>query len=220
MNKRVVLIDDHEILLRGLTLIFDTIDRCDAVASTTDGKQVCELIEKYDPDVVVTDASMPGFDGLAIVRECAQNYPWVPVLVLTAFDDAALVHSLIDAGAAGYLLKDVSADHLAEAIDAAADGGIVLDPRIARLLHRPKDQDPGSSSNKTLPSMGITTLTRAERNVASLVAEGKNNKEIASALCLAEGTIKNHISSLLRKLGAPDRTVLALSLARAFGQLN
>ena len=124
MPNRVILIDDHELLLRGLTLIFDTIDECEVVATTTDGTKVGSLIDAFAPDIVVTDAVMPGFDGLAVVRECATHYPHVPVLVLTTFDDATLVRSLIDAGAAGYLLKDIDANHLAEAIDAAPGGGI------------------------------------------------------------------------------------------------
>lgn len=102
MPNRVILIDDHELLLRGLTLIFDTIDECEVVATTTDGTKVGSLIDAFAPDIVVTDAVMPGFDGLAVVRECATHYPHVPVLVLTTFDDATLVRSLIDAGAAGY----------------------------------------------------------------------------------------------------------------------
>lgn len=178
------------------------------------------LIDAFAPDIVVTDAVMPDFDGLAVVRECATHYPHVPVLVLTTFDDATLVRSLIDAGAAGYLLKDIDANHLAEAIDAAASGGIVLDPRIARMLHQPTNASCSPSSKKPASVEGITTLTRAERKVATLVAEGKNNKEIAEILYLAEGTVKNHVSVLLRKMKASDRTVLALTLARAFGQLD
>lgn len=220
MTNRVILIDDHELLLRGLTLIFDTIDECEVVATTTNGKKVSSLIDAFAPDIVVTDAVMPDFDGLAVVRECATHYPHVPVLVLTTFDDATLVRSLIDAGAAGYLLKDIDANHLAEAIDAAAGGGIVLDPRIARMLHRPTNASCSPSSKKPASVEGITTLTRAERKVATLVAEGKNNKEIAEILYLAEGTVKNHVSVLLRKMKASDRTVLALTLARAFGQLD
>lgn len=212
MSKRIILIDDHALLLRGLSLIFETIDGCDVVATTTDGREVSKLISEYRPDVVVTDAVMPGFDGLAVVTECARQHPNTPVLVLTTFDDASLVRSLIDAGAAGYLLKDISAEHLSEAIHAAADGGMVLDPRIARIVH--------NRQASAATGRGIMTLTRAERNVAELVAQGANNKQIAAQLYLAEGTVKNHVSHLLRKLDAADRTVLALKLAKSFGYLG
>lgn len=211
MSKRIILIDDHALLLRGLSLIFETIDGCDVVATTTDGCQVSELISEHRPDVVVTDAVMPGFDGLAVVTACARQHPDIPVLVLTTFDDASLVRSLIDAGAAGYLLKDISAEHLSEAIHAAADGGMVLDPRIARIVH---------GRRTGAEKRGIMTLTKAERNVAELVAQGANNKQIAAQLFLAEGTVKNHVSHLLRKLDAADRTVLALKLAKSFGYLG
>ncbi|MDO5099700.1 MAG: response regulator transcription factor [Corynebacterium sp.] len=208
---RLILIDDHPMLLRGLSLIFETMPGYDVVATTTDGSTVSDLVDAHSPDVVVTDAVMPNVDGLAVVKQCATTHPGLPVLVLTTFDDASLVRSLIDAGACGYLLKDVSPEQLAAALDAAVSGGMVLDPRIARFAHTP-----ATPPEKTRQ---ITTLTRAERAVAHLVAEGKNNAEIAAALCLAEGTVKNHVSALLRKLSARDRTVLALRLARSFGQL-
>ena len=208
MPKRIILIDDHEMLLRGLSLIFDTIDTCDVVATTTDGARISALISTHSPDVVVTDAVMPRFSGLDVVKTCAQHHPDVPVIVLTTFDDESLVRSLMESGAAGYVLKDISAEDLADAVDAVSAGGIVLDPRIARFLHRSRE-----------PQSGVTTLTRAETQVAELVAQGKNNKDIAAALFLAEGTVKNHVSTLLRKMHAPDRTALALDLARAFGYL-
>lgn len=181
-------------------MILETVEGCQAVAATTDGAEVGRLLQQYDVDVIVTDAVMPGVDGLQIVHEFGRL---LPVLVLTTFDDAHLVRDLVNAGAAGYLLKDVSASHLAEAIQAVAEGGIVLDPRIVRVLRQ----------------KAPAALTRAEKQVAELVAEGLNNRQIAERLYLAEGTVKNHVSVLLRKMGAADRTVLALNLARIFGRL-
>lgn len=197
---RIIIVDDHDMLLRGLSLLFETIDGCDVVATTTDGRRLGMLIHKHSPDVIVTDAVMPDYDGLAVVKDFGYQ---LPVIVLTTFDDARLVRSLVDAGCAGYLLKDISPEDLAHAIESVASGGMVLDPRITRVMR----------------STGPTSLTRAERSVAELVAEGINNREIAARLHLAEGTVKNHVSSLLRKLDAPDRTVLALKLARSFGYL-
>ena len=186
-------------LLRGLRLILDTDDRVEVAATTTDGAEALSLASRYDVDVVVTDAAMPKTDGLEVVRACS---PHVPVLVLTTFDDANLVASLLDAGASGYILKDVSPEELANAIVATAQGGLVLDPRIARY----------AAGN---PQLAI--LTPTERSVAEMVAQGMSNQEIAGALFLAEGTVKNHVSALLRKLEARDRTVLALRLAKALG---
>ena len=199
MTTRALLIDDHEMLLRGLRLILETDDRVEVVATTTDGAQALTLARHWDVDVVVTDAAMPGTDGVEVVNACN---PHVPVLVLTTFDDANLVKKLLDAGASGYILKDVSPEELSSAIVATAQGGLVLDPRIARY----------AAGNPQL-----TILTPTERSVAEQVARGMNNREIASALFLAEGTVKNHVSALLRKLDARDRTVLALRLAKALG---
>lgn len=199
---RVVLIDDHDLLLRGLTLLSETIDDVDVVASTTRGAEALDLAREHAADVVITDAAMPEVDGLGVVQQCAGEFP---VLVLTTFDDAKLVASLIGAGAAGYILKDVAPEDLAQAIIAAARGGMVLDPRIARYAHASPDE-----------SDDLAILTRAERGVAALVAQGKNNGEIAAELFLAEGTVKNHVSQLLRKLQARDRTVLSLRLAKSF----
>lgn len=199
MATTALLIDDHDMLLRGLSLVLETSDDVEVATTTTDGSQALQLAREFNVDVVVTDAAMPGTDGLAVVQACS---PHVPVLVLTTFDDAALVKQLLDAGASGYVLKDVSPEELIRAIVAVADGGMILDPRIAR--HAVEN-----------PQLAI--LTPTERKVAESVARGLNNQEIAETLFLAEGTVKNHVSALLRKLDARDRTVLALRLAKALG---
>lgn len=199
MATTALLIDDHDMLLRGLSLVLETSDEVEVAATTTDGSKALHLAREFNVDVVVTDAAMPGTDGLAVVQACS---PHVPVLVLTTFDDAALVKQLLDAGASGYVLKDVSPEELIRAIVAVADGGMILDPRIAR--HAVEN-----------PQLAI--LTPTERKVAESVARGLNNQEIAETLFLAEGTVKNHVSALLRKLDARDRTVLALRLAKALG---
>lgn len=199
MTTRTLLVDDHEMLLRGLRLLLDTDDQVEVTATTTDGARALELARAHDVDVVVTDAAMPGTDGLDVVRECSPHFP---VLVLTTFDDAGLVTRLLDAGASGYILKDVAPEELTGAIAAVAAGGLILDPRIAR---------------HAVGNTHLAILTSTERNVAEKVALGMSNREIAAALFLAEGTVKNHVSSLLRKLEARDRTVLALRLAKALG---
>ena len=213
MDTRIILIDDHDMLLRGLRLLFDTVEGCEVVATTTNGGEVTKLIDAHEPDVVVTDAVMPRFDGLAVVKQCKDMNPNVPVLVLTTFDDSQLVSQLIEAGASGFILKDVSAEYLANAAKAAAAGGMVLDPRIAGLAYNKNS----ASSPSAKDNRKITTLTPAETQVAKLVARGMNNREIAADLVLAEGTVKNHVSTLLRKMEADNRTALALSLASAFG---
>lgn len=199
---RIVCVDDHELLRDGLRAMLEALGGFDVVGEAADGREALAVIRAVAPDVVITDARMPGLDGLGLVRACRRHHPDLPVLVLTTFEDAAAVRSLVEAGAAGYLLKDVRPAQLADAVRAVADGGLVLDPRIARHARDPQP---------------LAVLTPSERAVAALVAEGRTNAEIAAALRLAEGTVKNHVTALLRKLSARDRTGLALFLARSLG---
>lgn len=201
---RVLIVDDHELLRRGLRLVFETFDGIELAGEAGDGREALAVIPSAQPDVVVTDARMPIMDGLALVRAMADAHPDIPALVLTTFEDAELVAALIDAGASGYLLKDVSVERLVEAIYAIIEGGLVLDPRIAAHLRRREKSE-----------HELTGLTATERRVGALVAKGATNMEIAHAFHLAEGTVKNHISSLLRKVGARDRTNLALTLSKS-----
>lgn len=196
---RVVLIDDHEVVLHGLHLVLETFPDIEVVAATTKGATVSALIREHHPDIVVTDAVMPEFTGLDVLRAALPT----PVLILTTFGQAALVSSLIKAGASGYILKGASPEELVSAMRAATRGGLALDPRVARYAHSE-----------------LAVLTRAELSVARLVARGLSNREIAGELFLAEGTVKNHVSALLRKLHARDRTNLALRLARQLGDLG
>lgn len=203
---RIVLVDDQQLLRRGLGLLFETIDDVEVVGEAADGQEALAVIAKVRPDVVLTDARMPGMGGVELVSACAQAHPGLPVLVLTTFDDDDLVRGALHAGAAGFLLKDSSPEALADAIRAAHDGGLVIDPRVARAAFS------RSTPDATSP---LTLLTPSERAVAERIAEGATNAEIAAALHLAEGTVKNTVSALLTKLGQRDRTNLALTLYRA-----
>lgn len=196
---RIVLVDDHDLLLRGMQLMFEEVPEIDVVGTAHNGNQALAVINATQPDVVVTDARMPELDGLGLVQACREHHPDIPLLILTTFEDARAVSTLIDAGASGYLLKDVGLDKLVEAIKAVANSGLVLDPRVARFARHNE----------------LSILTPAETRVAKLVALGMNNRTIANKLCLAEGTVKNHVSQLLRKFEAADRTQLALKLAQA-----
>jgi DNA-binding NarL/FixJ family response regulator len=200
---RVLVVDDQELLRRGLRMLLETDADIEVVGEAENGRHALAMIPTAVPDVVLADARMPVLDGLGLVTRCASDHPGLPVLVLTTFDDALLVRSMLDAGAAGFLLKDVSTDALTEAIRQVVAGGLVIDPRVARAAVQPPERD------APLPQ-----LSAAERAVARLVAEGLPNAEIAARLQLAHGTVKNTVSVLLRKLGARDRTALALRLAR------
>lgn len=204
---RIVLVDDQELLRRGVRLLLEAAGGIDVVAEAADGHEALAMIAKHQPEVVLADAQMPGMGGVELVRRCAAQHPGLPVVILTTFDTDELVLDGVRAGAAGFLLKDVSPERLAEAITAVRDGGVVIDPRVAGVALRNSategEDDP------------LAVLTRTERLVAAHVAAGRTNGEIAADLVLAEGTVKNHVSALLRKLGARDRTSLALRLSRA-----
>lgn len=208
---RVVVVDDQELIRRGMRLLLETTDDVEVVGEAAEGSEALVVIRRTAPDVVLTDARMPGMDGVALVGELAAMKDAPPTIMLTTFDDDELVRAALDAGAAGFLLKDASTEELVTAMRSVVDGGLVIDPRVARSALRRPTHEPAAEPAP------LAVLTRAEREVAALVATGSTNGEIAERLTLAEGTIKNHVSSLLRKLDQPNRTALALLLSRYLG---
>ena len=192
---RVLIVDDQQLLRRGLKLLLAQSPEIQVVNTCASAAETLVSLHNSEVDVVLADAVMPGMDGPELVEQCRTLWPSLPVIILTTFDDATIVRRSIKAGAAGFLLKDVSPTTLAEAITAAYDGHPYVDPRVAHLL--------------ALPSR-FAGLTPTEKTVAELVGQGLSNREIAVELHLAEGTVKNHISALLRKTQVPDRTRLAL----------
>ena len=208
---RVLVVDDQQLLRRGLVMLFGTVEGVDVVAQAAHGAEALAVLRAEEVDVVLADAKMPVMDGIELVRRCVREHPGLPVLVLTTFDEPDVVRGAVAAGAAGFLLKDTSIEALAEAVRAVAAGGLVIDPRVARLALAPSrdERDEGDGP----PALAL--LTPTEREVAALVAEGLSNRAIAARMVLAEGTVKNHVSALLRKLRAADRTVLALTLYKA-----
>lgn len=204
---RVLLVEDQQLIRRGLAMLLSTVDGFDVTDQAEDGHAAVAILSETKVDVVLTDARMPGMDGVELTSHCAREHPGLPVLVLTTFDEDALVQAALTAGASGFLLKDTSVEGLTAAMNAVIDGGMVIDPRVARAAMQSK----GAADEP------LAILTRSERVVAELVARGLTNSEIAATLVLAEGTVKNHVSALLRKLGARDRTSLALTLYKALG---
>jgi DNA-binding NarL/FixJ family response regulator len=212
MSLRVVVVDDQQLMRRGLSLLLETEPLVEVVGEAGHGREALAVVDRVAPDVVLTDAQMPVMDGIELVGALADAHPGLPVIVLTTFDDGDLVRRALAAGAAGFLLKDSSTTDLLDALQAVVDGGLVLDPRVARAAVRR-----GGSERPPREVSPLAVLTRAELTVATLVATGASNAEIAAQLVLAEGTVKNHVSALLHKLDQPDRTRLALHLHRYLG---
>ncbi len=204
----VLIVDDQQLLRRGLRMLLSTQPQIEVWGEADSGEQALALLASGQPDVVLSDARMPpGMSGMELTRRLGTLCPGLPVLILTTFDDQDVVVKAMQAGACGFLLKDISPEQLAAAIMAASKGQVTIDPRVtATALGREASSDP------------LAELTPMERRVAELVAQGMRNQEIAETLVLTVGTVKNHVSSLLRKLGHPDRTALALFLRSTMQQ--
>lgn len=210
---RVMLVDDQSLFREGLRVILSTFADIEVVAEAEDGMEALRLCGTENPDVVLMDMKMPKLDGVATTRRLRTALPSCRVVVLTTFDDDAYVLEGLRAGAVGYLLKDASSERLVEAVRAAARGESVLQPSVATKVvaeiarGAPRAVDPRASA-----------LSTREMEVLRLLAHGQSNKQIAKALFLAEGTVKNHMSNILTKLEVEDRTQAALR-ARELGIL-
>ena len=196
---RVVIADDHAVVRAGLAQLLTTFADVELVGAAANGDEAVSLSAERDPDVVLMDLEMPVLDGIEATRRIRAAQPEVAVVVLTSFSDRERILSALDAGAAGYLLKDAEPDVLAHAIQAAARGEAPLDPKAARALL--------SARRASTPTH---ELSDREREVLAMVAEGLPNKLIAQQLGISEKTVKAHLTSVFRQIGVTDRTQAAL----------
>ena len=209
---RVCVVDDQTLVRAGLRSLLELSDRVTVSAEASDGDEALEVARTDPPDVILLDLRMPGRDGISTLEALAAEGLDVPALVLTTFDDDELVLRALRAGARGYLLKDVTLDQLVGAIETVAAGQWLVPPGLTDRLVRPLGDLPGTDDEDPLVQQ---PLTARETEVLRLLASGWSNREIASGLHLAEGTVKNHVSNVLLKLGVRDRTravLLALQL--------
>jgi DNA-binding NarL/FixJ family response regulator len=202
---RICVVDDQTLVRQGIRSLLGIADDVEVIAEADDGAAAVAAIEADRPDVVLLDLRMPGHDGIWALRTLRDRGIDVPVLVLTTFDDDELVLQAVRAGAAGYLLKDVTLEQLMGAVRTLAAGGTLVQPAITERLLRAVRATPPPATET-----GLHSLTDRELDVLRLLAGGYANREIASALFLAEGTVKNHVSSVLFKLGVKDRTSAVL----------
>lgn len=202
MAIRVVLIDDQTLVREGIKGLLSLSDCVEVVAEGADGADAIELVRRYEPDVVLMDMRMPRVSGAEATRTLRASGLEVPVVILTTFDDHEQVLEGIRAGAKGYLLKDVSLDSLIDAISSVANGETMIQPAITETLLRGLSD----SASRVTADDTLEPLTARETEVIRLMAGGYSNREIAGAMHKSEGTIKNHVSSILAKLGVRDRT--------------
>ena len=210
---RVLVVDDLELVRSGVATIVDSAADLEVVGEAGDGRSALEVAGRERPDVALVDLKMPIMDGVELTRRLRVSLPSCRVVVLTTFEDDELVFEALRAGAVGYLLKELSAERLIEAVRAAATRGAVLDPAVAsKVLAEFMRMTPPAAEASTV------ALSPREREVLALLARGASNRQIASALFIAEGTVKNHVTRILDKLEVRDRTQAALR-ARELGLL-
>ncbi len=199
---RVLLVDDQTLVRQGIRSLLELTQEVEVAAEGADGDEALRLLDEHEVDVLLLDLRMPGRDGIATLQAMRERGIRVPVLVLTTFDDEELVLRAMLGGARGYLLKDVTLDQLVGGVRSVASGGTLLQPALTERLLRAMVERPECIAGIERPE----PLTPRELDVLRLAAAGWSNREIAHGLRLAEGTVKNHMSSVLLKLGVRDRT--------------
>lgn len=193
---RVMIVDDYAMVRRGLATFLKVFDDLQLVGEAESAEAAIQLCAEALPDVILMDMVLPVMDGAAATRVIRQQFPHVRVIVLTSFKEGKLIKIALEAGAIGYLIKDVSAEDLARAIRAANSGRATLSPEVEQALVLTANQQPAAGLN----------LTEREGQVLTLITEGLNNTQIAGRLIVSPSTIKSHVSNILSKLGVASRT--------------
>jgi DNA-binding NarL/FixJ family response regulator len=226
---RVLIVDDQRLLCEGFRKLIELEPDLEVVGMAGDGEEALATVERLQakqtaPNVVLMDVRMPRLDGIAATRIFKERWPEIRVVILTTFDDRDLIQAGLRAGALGYVLKDITAEQLATTIRVVAQGQVLLHPDIAHKVLA-SFFSPSIEPVVTAPAIpvsggasGVAQLTERERDILSLLARGASNREISETLYIASGTVKNHLSNILGKLGVRDRTQAALK-ARELGLL-
>ena len=207
MTARVFLLDDHEVVRRGLRELFEAEDDLEVVGEAATAEEALARVPALRPDVAVLDVRLPDGDGVEVCRDLRSGMPELKCLMLTSFADDEALFSAILAGASGYVLKQVKGSDLVSAVRRVAAGGSLLDPALTRQV---MDRLRGEK----VEDERLARLTTQERKILELIADGKTNRNIADELFLAEKTVKNYVSNLLAKMGFSRRTEAAVYAAR------
>ncbi len=191
---RILVVDDHHVVRQGIVSLIKSVEDMTVVAEASDGKQAVELFRKHRPDITIMDLRLPVMTGVEAITEIRRDSPAARVIVLTTFDGDEDIYRALQAGARGYLLKDMFGDDLMDAI---------------RTVHAGKSRIPAAVAQRLADRMIGSELTARELDVLRLIVSGKSNKEIGTALFISEATVKTHINNLLSKMGVSDRTQAA-----------
>ncbi|MEH7384292.1 response regulator transcription factor [Bacillus sp. JJ1521] len=214
MKTSIVIIDDHQLFREGVKRILDFEPTFQVVAEGDDGEQAVALIEEHNPDVVIMDINMPHLNGIEATKQLIDTYPDTKVIILSIHDDESYVTHALKTGATGYLLKEMDADSLVEAVKVVAEGGSYLHPRVThnlvkefRRLAVASGQSITAHSQVALEiRRPLHLLTRRECEVLQLLTDGRSNRGIGDDLYISEKTVKNHVSNILQKMNVNDRT--------------
>jgi two-component system, NarL family, response regulator DevR len=203
-KQRILLVDDHEVVRVGLKALLERHPNFEVVAEAATAREAIEGVEAFSPDVVVMDIRLPGGSGIEVCEEIVEKYPDSKVIMLTSYAEDEMLFSAIRAGAAGYVLKQIGGEDLVRAIEAVSRGEALLDPAVTQRIFQEVRK-----AAKEEEASAFSALTQQEKHVLLLVSEGKTNREIAKALFLGEGTVRNYVSSILSKLGVSNRAEAA-----------
>ncbi|CAA9250536.1 MAG: Two-component transcriptional response regulator, LuxR family [uncultured Corynebacteriales bacterium] len=204
MSIRVLLADDQRLVRAGFAMILDAHDDLEVVGEAADGAEAVALARRLAPDVVLMDVRMPVLDGLAATRRVVAEVPGAKVLMLTTFDLDDYVYDALQAGASGFLLKDVGRDELVAAVRVVAAGDALLAPSVTRRLLADFVASRSATARRPTPA-ALSGLTARERDTLGLLARGRSNAEIAAELGVSDHTVKTHVGNVLMKLGLRDR---------------
>jgi DNA-binding NarL/FixJ family response regulator len=207
VSTRVLLVDDHELVRQGIAAMLSAAGDVQIVGNARSGREALEVARRELPDIVLMDVKMPDMDGLEATRKIKEERPRTAVIMLTMHDNPTYLRDAVRAGAAGYLLKDVSKDELIDAIRQVATGGAFIESQMLKgMLSEMKPSGQAAPAAKN--------LTKRESEILSLVAEGMSNREIAEKLVLSPETVKSHVAAILEKLNVSDRTQAAIYAVR------
>jgi DNA-binding NarL/FixJ family response regulator len=205
----VLIVDDQDILVEGLKMILGKEEGINISGTAGNGRKAYELCKWNRPDIVLMDIKMPEMSGVEATKLIRKDFPEVKIIVLTTFNDDEYIYEALKNGASGYLLKDAPPQEIAKAIRTVYDGGALIHSEVAiKVIDKFSEMARGKLERQADPRVQL--LTERELEICRLVAEGKNNSEIADVLYLSEGTVKNHITRVLVKLDLRDRTQLAV----------
>ncbi|NOY99413.1 MAG: response regulator transcription factor [Chloroflexi bacterium] len=203
-KQRIVLVDDHEVVRLGLKALLERHPGFEVVGEAASARESIEKVTSLKPDVVVMDIRLPGTSGIDACEEIVKRFPETKVLMLTSYAEDEMLFSAIRAGASGYVLKQIGSEDLVKALEAVGSGEALLDPAVTQRVFQEVRR-----AVKEEEASAFVSLSQQEKHVLLLVSEGKTNREIAKALFLGEGTVRNYVSSILSKLGVNNRAEAA-----------